>query len=276
LCFLRPWIGVLVFAWLGYMNPHRLLGGFAYNMPFAKLVAAATLLGLVRTKDRAAPARSVEIYLLIALWITFVCSTVFAARHPEIARAKFLEISKILVMTGVTVVLCQERRKLHALLLVIALSIGFYGLTGGLRGLLTRWPDLLWGPPDSAIGDNNALAFALTMVLPFFVFLRYEEPRPWLRHTLLAMFGLSVVAVYATYSRGGLIGLCVVLVVLTLKRRTQDLAFLAVTVAAVAAVGLAPPRWFERMRTITPWAYRDDASGHKRMMSWYVAFHLGL
>jgi len=40
-CFTRPWIGVLVFAWLGYMNPHRLVGGFAGNLPFGKLVAGA-------------------------------------------------------------------------------------------------------------------------------------------------------------------------------------------------------------------------------------------
>ena len=27
----RPWIGILVWSWLGYMNPHRQTWGFAYD-----------------------------------------------------------------------------------------------------------------------------------------------------------------------------------------------------------------------------------------------------
>ena len=33
--FWRPWIGILVWCWLGYMNPHRLAWGFSTSMPFA-------------------------------------------------------------------------------------------------------------------------------------------------------------------------------------------------------------------------------------------------
>ena len=31
----RPHIGMLVWTWLGLMNPHRLCYTFAYDMPFA-------------------------------------------------------------------------------------------------------------------------------------------------------------------------------------------------------------------------------------------------
>ena len=27
----RPWLGVLAWSWLGFMNPHRLTWGFAYD-----------------------------------------------------------------------------------------------------------------------------------------------------------------------------------------------------------------------------------------------------
>src|SRR6185503_5158525 len=82
-CALRPWIGMLVFAWLGYMNPHRLLDGFAYDMPYSKMVAVATLGGLLVTRERYPLPRTREVYLLAALWVMFVCSTVFAALQPE-------------------------------------------------------------------------------------------------------------------------------------------------------------------------------------------------
>ena len=52
LCFMRPWVGILMWSWIGYMNPHRLAFGFAYGFPWAWLVAVVTLAGLVLTRDR--------------------------------------------------------------------------------------------------------------------------------------------------------------------------------------------------------------------------------
>jgi len=34
--FMQPWLGVLVFSWFSYMNPHRLAWGFVTEMPFAE------------------------------------------------------------------------------------------------------------------------------------------------------------------------------------------------------------------------------------------------
>ncbi|HCX34147.1 MAG TPA: putative O-glycosylation ligase, exosortase A system-associated, partial [Rhodocyclaceae bacterium] len=34
----RPWIGILVWTWLGFMNPHRLAWGFSTTLPFAMIV----------------------------------------------------------------------------------------------------------------------------------------------------------------------------------------------------------------------------------------------
>jgi probable O-glycosylation ligase (exosortase A-associated) len=275
-CALRPWIGMLVFAWLGYMNPHRLLDGFAYSMPYAKMVAVATLAGLLFTRERSPLPRTREIYLVAALWVMFVCSTVFAALQPEVARVKLAEISKILVMTGATIVLFQDRRKLHVLLLVIALSVGYYGVTGALWSVYTGFAERLYGPPMSALGDNNALGFTLTMVLPIMVLVRRQASHPWIRGGLLAVFGLSIVALFATYSRGALIGLCLSMPLTLALSWRKDVPVLVATAAACLVIYAAPRQWVERMQTITPTAYRTDSSGSKRMKSWYVAFRLAL
>ncbi len=42
--FRNPWYGVLAWSWLSYMNPHRLAWGFAYDMPFAQIVAIVLLI----------------------------------------------------------------------------------------------------------------------------------------------------------------------------------------------------------------------------------------
>ncbi|MDZ7829157.1 MAG: DUF5935 domain-containing protein [Halofilum sp. (in: g-proteobacteria)] len=41
----RPWVGILLWYWIGLMNPHRLTWGFMYSFPVAALVAATVFLG---------------------------------------------------------------------------------------------------------------------------------------------------------------------------------------------------------------------------------------
>ena len=50
----HPYIGVLTWVWLSVMNPHRLTTGFAYNTPFAMVVAIVTMIGIIFTKVNAA------------------------------------------------------------------------------------------------------------------------------------------------------------------------------------------------------------------------------
>ncbi len=47
----RPWIGIIMWCWLSYMNPHKLSWSFAREMPFAMLVALATLTGMLFMRE---------------------------------------------------------------------------------------------------------------------------------------------------------------------------------------------------------------------------------
>ncbi len=48
----RPFVGLLFWMWLGFMNPHRLTWGFAYNFPFVQVAAIATLLGFFASREQ--------------------------------------------------------------------------------------------------------------------------------------------------------------------------------------------------------------------------------
>jgi len=275
-CLWKPWIGVLVFSWLAGMYPQRLVGGLAYDLPFSKFVAGAILIGLLFTKERYVLPRRREVYLIGALWLTFVASTLFTALEPERAWIKLADVSKILLMTGVTMVLFQARTKLRWLLLVTSLSFGCIGIYGGVWGIVTRFQGQLFGPPGSWIADNNALGFAFTMVLPLLAYVRQEEESRAVRGLLLIAFGLTIVALFATYSRGAFLGFCLVLPLIALQLRTKDVALLGTAVAACLVIYLTPRQWVERMQTITPHAHRTESSGVQRMKAWYVAYRLGV
>jgi len=181
LCFFRTWTGLLVWTWLAFMNPHRLTWGFASSLPFSEWVAMATLGGLVFSGDRKPFVWTRETILLLALWAWF-CVTTLTALYPEAATAQPVTVSKVLLMAFLVIPFFQDRRRLRVLLLVVAGSIGYFGLKGGIWVLLTGGENRVLGVgTDTGISTNNALALALNMCLPIFFYLAKEEPRRWLR-----------------------------------------------------------------------------------------------
>jgi probable O-glycosylation ligase (exosortase A-associated) len=258
------------------MHPQRLADGVAYDASLAKPIAVATLLGLLLTRARHAIPRRIEVVLLVLLWLLITASTWAGALKPAAAVAKWEEVTKILLMAGVALALLQEKRKLHVWLTVLAMSIGAQGILGAIWGLQTGLRERLFGPPESQLFDNNALGFAFTMALPLLAFLRLDERVALVRHVLLAMFGATIIALFATYSRGAMVGFVIVLPSIALLTRTRDKPLLLVGLAACLTIYVAPREWVDRMRTITPTAYRSDSSGSERMRSWHVAWRLGL
>jgi len=267
-CLFRPWIGVLMWSWLAYMNPHRLTWGFAHDLPFSQLVAVVTIVGFLFSGTRKPFLWSREILIIGMLWGWFAVTSA-GAFYPEDAWQKFGDMSKVLLMTVLVVPLFQDREKIRILLLVIAGSLGFYGVKGGLFVLATGGQYMVLGPPRSFFEANTETALVLNMALPFLLYLAKEEPRRWLRRGMYGAFGLTALAVPFTYSRGGLIGLGVVLGVLFLKARRRVLLIPVVAAAIVALIMFAPAHWLSRAQTLEH--ATEDGSAQLRLMSWQVA-----
>ncbi|HEY7203372.1 MAG TPA: putative O-glycosylation ligase, exosortase A system-associated [Methylomirabilota bacterium] len=270
-CLSRPWIGVLTWSWLGYMNPHRMTWGFAYDLPFGMMVMLATIVGLVITKDKKGLPNAIEVYLLLALWGWFLVTTLFAF-YPEDAWIQFNKVSKILVGIFLSLFLLQDARKLRALIWVIALSIGFFGVKGGIFSIMTGAQNQVLGPRDSFISGNTEIGLALNMVIPLLVFLQREETKLWRRRLLMASVILSIIASLGTYSRGALIGLAVVVPLVFLKSRARLILLPLLALAIFILPSVMPTRWLERMGTIE--TYDQDVSANQRLNSWYVAREL--
>lgn len=267
-CFARPWIGVLFWYWIAYMNPHRQTWGFAYTMQFALMVAVATLAGFLVTRDRQPFVWTRETILLLALWAWVTVTSLFAI-YPETAWTKWYEFSKVLLMTFLVLPLFQDRRRFRILLLVIAGALGYFGLKGGIFAALTGGQYMVLGPSDTFIEANTELSLALNMCLPIVLYLAKEEPRRWLRYTLWATFGFTILAIPFTYSRSGVVGLVAVLSVLVLGSRLRLLLIPLALVGALVFATVAPEKWLNRVQTIR--TYDEDESANLRFMSWQVS-----
>ncbi|MCO6439792.1 MAG: putative O-glycosylation ligase, exosortase A system-associated [Nitrococcus mobilis] len=267
----RAWIGVLGWSWLGYMNPHKLTWA-AQQYPLAQGIAAATIMGLLFTQDRRPPPLTFETVLLLLLGFWFTLTTVFAW-YPQVAWVQWNAVFKIFLFTFVTMMLIFGRFRIHLLFVVIALSIGFYGVKGGLFSILTGGSFRVWGPGNSFIGDNNGIGLALNMTLPLALLVAREESRRSVRIALYAVFWLSVPAVIFTYSRGAFLGLVIVMGALFWRYRAR--MFLLAVVAAlvlVLAKDYLPERWVQRQESTLD--YQEDTSAMQRIQAWGVAWNI--
>ncbi len=268
---MKPYIGIYVWSWLGYMNPHRLSWDFAYTFPFAYIVGLTTLVGLLFSREpkRIPWTRESILLLMFILWMLV---TSFFAFSQELAWLQMEKIAKIQFMIFLTLILINTREKLHTLVWIIALSLGFYGIKGGIFTVLHGGVYEVRGPLGTFIGGNNEIALALNMVIPLMRYLQLNTKKIWLRHGLSAAMILSALAVIGSQSRGGLLGIVAMGLFLWLKSRNKFLISLVIAVSVVLILIIMPQKWHDRMSTIT--TYQEDASAQGRINAWAMAFNL--
>lgn len=269
----RPWIGVLTWTWVSFMNPHRLTWELR-DIPAAQGVAVMTLLGLLLTKDRRPPPMRWETILLAVLAAYFALTTALAW-NPAGSLPQLEKVLKIYLFIFVTLMLIYGWTKVRLLMLVTVASLGFFGVKGGLFAIGTAGNYRVWGPPGSFIGDNTALGLALCMLLPIALFAARAEPNAWLRRALLAVFWLSILAALFTYSRGALLGLIAALVAVGWRYKVYGLALAAVAAVVVLIMpDLLPEQWVARQETTLN--YQEDRSAMQRIQAWGVAVNVAL
>ncbi len=267
----RAYKGVLLWSWLGYMNPHRMVWGFAYNFPFAQLAALATLVALPFDKGRKGiPLTAVTIcWFLLIVWMNL--TTLFAF-NPEEAYIEWDRAMKIMLISFVTVILMQDEKRLNHLVWTIVISLGFFGVKGGIFSILTGGNYLVFGPAESFIRDNNALALALIMTLPLVRYLHLQVEHKYLRLALLVSMGLIFLSILTSHSRGALIAGAAMITFIWLKGRQKLKVGFAILLLLPFTFYFMPDHWFERMGTIS--SYQEDDSAMGRINAWWFALNL--
>ena len=269
----RPYIGLLVWSWLGYMNPNRLCYGFAISFPWVYLVAIVTLVSLLFSKESKRIPRSATSALLV-MFLLWTGLTTFFAVVPDSAWEEWQRFAKVLVMVFFTLILVNSRERMHWLVWMIVVSLGFYGVKGGLFTILSGGANHVFGPPASFIADNNALALALCMTLPFMRYLQLHTSQKFVRLGLAVSMLLTGVAILGTYSRGGLIALVIVSGTLFLKSRGRLVVFLMIAVLGLTIFHFMPAQWTDRMDTLHHAEQTD--SGETRIQSYEFAANVAM
>lgn len=271
----RPHIGACLWAWISIMNPHTLTFGFARGLPWAQIAAAVTLLAFAfNGRRRHALPWSAGTAFVLALMVWVTITSAFSINTPADVWERWVFFMKILVMLLVSLTLIRGREQIELLVWVLVVSVGFFGVKGGIWTLLTGGGGRVWGPPGGMMADNNSIAIGLIIVLPWMYYLWIVNKHRWVRYGLVFSMVFSVFAVLGTQSRGALVALLVMGLMLGLKSKHAVRTTLGIAVLALVGIAFMPDTWTSRMNTIG--GYDADTSALSRLWTWQTLWNLAL
>jgi probable O-glycosylation ligase (exosortase A-associated) len=200
-------------------------------------------------------------------------STVFAF-HVDLALDQLDKVVKIQLMTFITMMLITDRRRINLFIWAIVISLGFYGVKGGIFTALTGGSYHVMGPPRSFIGGNNEIALALIMTIPLMRYLQLQAKTKLVRYGLILSIAITLIAILGSQSRGALLGLIAMILFLIWKSPRRLTLFALFAVVLSLGFAFMPKHWHVRMDSIAK--YQLDTSAMGRVNAWRFATNLGL
>ena len=267
----NPAVGIGYWVWFSLMNPHRAAWGFAYSFHFAFVIVVVTVIGLFLNREPRQLKGGAVAWVLLAFVVWMGITTLFAL-EPDRAHVMAERVVKIMFVTFLALYTLYKREHVMWLMLIIVVSIGFYGVKGGVFTLRSGGAQLVWGPPESFIFDNNAIALAIIMTIPLLGYFYIMSTKRWIRAAIAGSVLLCSVAALGTYSRGGLLAIVAMSAFLWMKAKSKLWLGLVVVLFGLGFYSFMPPAWEERMDTIG--TYEEDRSAQGRIKTWTMLTNL--
>jgi len=273
-CFFVPFYGIILWVIVAFLNPQS-YSWAAEMFPWAAAVAVPTMLGMLVFDRNFGRLASRQVYLIGLLWFWFTVTTFISMRDPVFVHhaqdtfEKWWFVSKVLLMTLCTIPIVSSFQRLRYLVLTIAACFGFYVLKSLPFVIITGGVHRLYGPDRSMIADNNDFGLALNMTLPLYFFLAQTEQKRWMKAFIAFLFVITIPAIFFTYSRGALVGLAAVGLLMFLQTKRRFMLVPVVALGFVIAVYFAPETWKDRMNPSRPNVV--DSSAQSRLNAWAFA-----
>ena len=270
--FVDPFVGLVTYLLFLYLRPQDYVLALQ-NIPIMLALSAATFVLMilhmaVRYRMIALP-RVPQNLLMLWFYAAIVVSQLMWLNAANTIDAT-LDFLPTLVMYFLIATLLSTHRKLKFTVNLIVIATVVLAVSGliqyftgkGLGGKETYEGRI------QAVGifsDPNDLGLALVVVLPYF-YLKLTEMTPlWQKPLAFGGLALIMYALFLTQSRGGILALGVLLVLLLIRRVGKTIGLVAGGVVFLAIFALAP-----RMGTIST----EEASAAGRVEAWSIGLTL--
>jgi probable O-glycosylation ligase (exosortase A-associated) len=265
-------LGILLWIWIAILPPVDLMyGALGVVLPFNKLAAASVFYVLVARQ----PEKRFYFDLLLgvtAVYGVLVTISYLASVENAAGDLQYDKFWKELVLMVLITGLMYTRHRLHQVLLVVSIALGFYMAKEGLIFLATAGGHNVEG--SSSMGDNNGLALAILMTIPLLLWVASNTGDRWIRLGMYITAAMGAVTVIATYSRGGFVGMIALGLMLLKGNKYKVRSIIGIAIAAYVLSQLMPQDYVERINTIKEAS--DDQSFMTRLVAWKVNLLLAL
>lgn len=273
----NAFIAYLLCGWVSVLSPAYYLFGFMegvrFNLIFAIITIAVLIVGRDRFKNRLGYANP-TVLLMLLFMVHGILSALFAYPGNPLNETLAIQFVKTLIYCLLGPLLLTTRFRLHALLLMLALGLGFHGVVEGLKVIKSAGGHRPLGIPSSMMSDNNQLAVAMVMALPIFFYLYQYSQRKLLRIAFLCTIAFTVACILGTTSRGGLVGLLALALWFVVTSRHKFVALALTVCLSVTTVVVAPEHMFSRVSSMQD--IESDSSFMGRVAAWKISSAVAL
>lgn len=270
--FRKPFLFVLVYAYIDIVAPQRLTYLLLNSLPISAMAAALALGGFLLFDDK----RDVRVaprQLMIVALIGYCWFTTQHADFPVEAQDKWGWVWKALAFAAFLPLTLRTRLRIEALLLFMILSASSIIIVGAIKTIISGggYGELnLMVANNSGLYEGSTISTVAIAILPLVLWFTKHgtlfAPDWRLKLFAYALCFACLLIPIGTSTRTGL--LCIGLVALLMLRDSQKKLLYLGSVAAMALVALPflPSAFTERMGTIK--TYKGDASASTRLAVW--------
>lgn len=265
----KPWWGVLSLAVFSYLNPHAYAWGFVRTLPVYYVLFLVVAFRTFTTQDKQPIPKDWRVIFFVILWLYFAFTSTQA--YNPLVWSEFWNVTKIYLPFIFTLLLINTREKLYYLIVTIGISIGIVAVKGGIWAILSGFSNRVYGPPNTQFYDNNQFAVAMLMIVPILLLWQKRSSHFLIKKGVLFSIPIIYLASLSSWSRGALLTMVVLTLMLVWKSKHKILVVPMILVGAIVMKDYLPDEWFGRMETIE--TYQEDASAMGRIEVWIDGWH---
>ena len=271
--FRKPFLFVLVYAYIDIVSPQRLTYLLLNSLPISMIAVALAVAGWLAIDDK----RDVRVaprQFLIVLLLGYCFYTTKHADFPLEALDKWDWVWKALAFAAFLPLTLRTKLRIEALLLVMVLSASSIIIIGGIKTIASGGGGYgslnLMVSNNSGLYEGSTISTVAVAIIPLILwFMKFGTifPPDWkVKIFCLALVFACCLIPVGTSTRTGL--LCIALVAALMLRDTKrKVLYLGILgVLGLAAVPFLPSTFTDRMNTIK--TYKADESASTRLAVW--------
>jgi len=222
LTFVDAYFGLLLYTWFAFASPLELTYGFLSGSKLSLIVAATLVIACLQQEKILFKKHILSLFLFLFIFACFLSLLKAENFALKYVISEIELIAKIIFIAALTPALIKTPKKLRWFIFTVAVSVGVLGFYYGVFGLFAGSKSIRG---QGRIGDNNGYSVFLASALPFIFYSMRHVKLPISslvqRLSTAALLLGNVIACALTFSRGGFIALCAVIVSLLLNVKSK-------------------------------------------------------